>query len=130
MSGELVLDMPSDISPRSTFELGSHSDSLSLSHRSRIINLTVDIPSSHHPQHPESHIPKPRWWTLEFMVYYVVFLIAVPVMIWIPVRLSSRMWFVYLLNVDCCLPQAQLHIPIIIIIVVDYLLVGCLVEDW
>lgn len=32
----------------------------------------------------------PRWQTLEFRVYALVFLIMVPVMVWVPVQLSNR----------------------------------------
>ena len=54
---------------------------------SRIVKLTVDIPSSHQPQTRET---TPRWKTPEFFFYYVVFIVVIPVMVWIPVALSSR----------------------------------------
>jgi len=54
---------------------------------SRIVKLTVDIPSSHQQQATDT---TPRWKTLEFFFYYVAFVVIVPIMVWIPVALSSR----------------------------------------
>lgn len=35
--------------------------------------------------------PSPqRWYSLEFMVYYLCAMIAIPLMVWIPVSLSQR----------------------------------------
>jgi len=54
---------------------------------SRIVKLTVDVPSSHQPQAADT---TPRWKTPEFLFYYLVFAVVVPVMVWIPIALSSR----------------------------------------
>ncbi|KAF9790369.1 MBOAT-domain-containing protein [Thelephora terrestris] len=50
-----------------------------------ILKLTVEIPSSHQPTADTT----PRWKTLEFFFYYVMFIAVMPVMVWIPVALSS-----------------------------------------
>lgn len=61
-----------------------------------ITDLTVDIPSSHtappHTKGERNGVERApsRWRTKEFMVYYVVFAVVVPWMVWVPVRLSSR----------------------------------------
>lgn len=62
----------------------------------KITDLTVNIPSS--LQNTLSSTPgkRPapsRWGTLEFKVYYLVFMAVIPIMIWIPVSLSSRRSF-------------------------------------
>ncbi|EIM90724.1 MBOAT-domain-containing protein [Stereum hirsutum FP-91666 SS1] len=64
-----------------------------------ITDLTVDIPSSHTaPPHAnakgerngaERGPGQSRWRTKEFMLYYVVFAVVVPWMVWVPIRLSS-----------------------------------------
>lgn len=84
MSDHIVLQMPSDDRPLSPLEIESLANG---KHPSRIVNLTVDIPSSHQPQ--TTGTSSPRWKTLEFFFYYVVFIVVVPVMAWIPVTLSS-----------------------------------------
>jgi hypothetical protein len=67
-----------------------------------VTDLTVNIPSSvRHPLSSASTAngkqPAPsRWGTLEFKVYYVVFLVVVPIMVWIPVSLSSRTSYCHL----------------------------------
>ncbi|KAI0667916.1 MBOAT-domain-containing protein [Trametes maxima] len=53
-----------------------------------LARLTVEIPSSYSEKVKEDAHPPPRWKTPEFMLYYVVFILAVPVMLWIPFRLS------------------------------------------
>ncbi|KAF8626599.1 hypothetical protein AX17_006517 [Amanita inopinata Kibby_2008] len=60
---------------------------------SKIIKLTVDIPSSVRRTSGGTSAPSPapappRWSTFEFKVYYLVFLLVIPVMVWIPVSLS------------------------------------------
>ncbi|OBZ72185.1 hypothetical protein A0H81_07408 [Grifola frondosa] len=57
--------------------------------QSGITNLTVDIPASYNPKGQAEVHSRPRWKTPEFIFYYTVFLVAIPIMIWIPVRLSS-----------------------------------------
>lgn len=72
-----------------------------------IVGLTVDVAaplSTSKPRHtrngsaatttsptpsPPSSPPAPRWSTPEFYLYYLVFLIALPLMIWVPIRLSQ-----------------------------------------
>ncbi|KAF5359446.1 hypothetical protein D9756_002933 [Leucocoprinus leucothites] len=58
-----------------------------------ITDLTVNIPSSvRHSLSSQTNGKQPapsRWGTLEFKLYYAVFLVVVPIMIWIPVSLSS-----------------------------------------
>jgi len=78
--------MPTDL--RSSFD--GQLDSPALSRPPKhpgITNLTVDVPDvttrprvSHQPQ---------RWKTVEFLGYGVIFCITLPIMIWIPVSLSS-----------------------------------------
>ena len=84
MSDHIVLQMPSDdrkLSPLGIEGLVNRKEP------SRIVKLTVDIPSSHQPRTADT---VPRWKTPEFFFYYVVFAVVVPVMVWIPVALSSR----------------------------------------
>lgn len=63
--------------------------------RSGPTKFTVNIPESYPSQVvtsssnqglPAKH---PRWSTLEFKIYGVVFAVVVPLMIWIPIRLSQ-----------------------------------------
>jgi hypothetical protein len=52
-----------------------------------ITDLTISIPNS--SARPEVETTPPRWNTLEFKVYGLVFLIVVPIMVYIPISLSS-----------------------------------------
>lgn len=82
-----MLNMPTDLHaiPKPTqFEL----DSPRAPRRRGITRLTVDVPSYDAPPNAKAR-PSPRWRTPEFMVYAVVFAAALPVMVWIPVALSS-----------------------------------------
>jgi protein-cysteine N-palmitoyltransferase HHAT len=84
MSDHVVLPMPSDERPLSPLEIEG------LANRKQpswILKLTVDIPFSHQPQAAET---SPRWRTPEFFFYYVIFIVVMPIMVWIPVTLSSR----------------------------------------
>ncbi|KAI0342742.1 MBOAT-domain-containing protein [Trametopsis cervina] len=80
--------MPSDLrqnNAASSFELNPSSHK-----RTGITRLTVEIPPSSNSKGRErASSQPPRWKTLEFMVYGLVFGIVVPVMCWIPVQLSS-----------------------------------------
>ena len=58
--------------------------------KAQVVQLTVDIPSSHRPLSITRSSPS-RWSTLEFRLYGLVFVLVVPFMFWIPVSLSSRM---------------------------------------
>ena len=84
MSDHVALQMPSD--DRRPSPLGIEG-LVNEKQPSRIVKLTVDIPSSHQPQTTGT---TPRWKTPEFFFYYVVFIVVVPIMVWIPVTLSSR----------------------------------------
>ncbi|KAG1737067.1 MBOAT, membrane-bound O-acyltransferase family-domain-containing protein [Suillus paluster] len=49
--------------------------------------LTVNIPTSTRIQNEQR--PPPRWKTPEFVFYYVVALFVIPLMVWVPIYLSS-----------------------------------------
>lgn len=51
-----------------------------------IVHLTVDVPDASRRSRVSHEAPK--WRTLEFLIYGVVFCVAIPVMVWIPVSLS------------------------------------------
>ena len=84
MSDHIVLQMPSNDHQLSPLEIEGPVDR---KEPSWIVKLTVDIPSSYQPRTADT---APRWRTPEFFFYYVVFAAVVPVMVWIPVALSSR----------------------------------------
>ncbi|KAL7424005.1 glycerol transporter [Cryptotrichosporon argae] len=52
-----------------------------------ITDLTVSIPTNSAPVPPST--TRPLWRTREFAFYYVVFALVVPLMVYVPVRLSS-----------------------------------------
>ncbi|KAI0636277.1 MBOAT-domain-containing protein [Trametes polyzona] len=79
--------MPTDLRPTAAFELDSPEQAPP--NPKGLARLTVTIPSSYNPQVKAAQHPLPRWRTPEFMVYYVVFAVVVPVMVWIPYQLSS-----------------------------------------
>ena len=88
MLGDAVVQMPSDLRPTAAFELDSPTQP---TYRPKgITRLTVDIPSSYNPERRAEKHPEPRWRTSEFIAYYVVFVVAIPLMVWIPNRLSTR----------------------------------------
>ncbi|KAI0926450.1 hypothetical protein AcV5_008909 [Taiwanofungus camphoratus] len=83
MLGDISLPMPTDLHPpRPSFDLDT-------SKQEGITRLTVNVPSSHRVQSREEPRSLPRWKSPEFILYYIVFCIVVPTMIWIPVTLSS-----------------------------------------
>jgi len=84
MSDHIILQMPSNDHQLSPLEIEGL---VNRKGPSRIVKLTVDIPSSHPPQTTDT---TPRWKSPEFFFYYVVFAAVLPVMVWIPVALSSR----------------------------------------
>lgn len=51
-----------------------------------VTDLTISTPGS--KARPEVDAAPSRWVTTEFKVYYAVFAIVVPLMVWIPIRLS------------------------------------------
>ncbi|KAM6504106.1 MBOAT, membrane-bound O-acyltransferase family domain containing protein [Amanita muscaria] len=55
--------------------------------RSKITKFTVDIPSSIRPLSVTRASPS-RWSTAEFRFYYLVFMFAIPLMVWLPIPLS------------------------------------------
>ncbi|EIW57931.1 MBOAT-domain-containing protein [Trametes versicolor FP-101664 SS1] len=79
--------MPTDLRSTAAFELDS--PELPPPEPKGLARLTVTIPSSYSPQVKVAPHPLPRWRTPEFMVYYVVFVLVVPMMAWIPYSLSS-----------------------------------------
>ena len=86
MLGDAILPMPTDLRPAHTFEV----EQPPLSKRKGITVLTVDIPSSNSSGTQQRFSTQPsRWRTPEFMFYGVVFATVIPVMCWIPIRLSS-----------------------------------------
>ena len=87
MLGDAVIQMPPDVPSTSVLELDSPPES---SNRPKgITRLTVNISTAYNEQVKAQPHPAPRWRTPEFMLYYVVFACALPVMFWIPYRLSS-----------------------------------------
>ncbi|KAH9948606.1 MBOAT-domain-containing protein [Amylocystis lapponica] len=89
MLGDAAIQMPSDLRPHtSSFELDTSTQDATRK-RKDITRLTVNIPSSYRPQVEAAPHPPSRWRTPEFIAYYVIFCAVVPVMVWIPVTLSS-----------------------------------------
>jgi protein-cysteine N-palmitoyltransferase HHAT len=86
MQGDVVIQMPTDLRTIAPFETETE---FRLRQRKGITALTVDIPSSNHRARSNDTRPPSRWKTPEFALYYAVFLTAVPIMVWVPVVLSS-----------------------------------------
>lgn len=88
MVGDVTLEMPTDLRPAhatESFKLESP-----LSRRRGITKLTVEVPLSSSSKRPEASQSRPaRWKTPEFIFYGVAFCAVVPVMVWIPIQLSS-----------------------------------------
>jgi hypothetical protein len=89
MQKDTVINMPTDMRNQeghlSTFDL-DYTPPIPRG----ITSLTVNIPaSSRIPNEPR---PPARWRTPEFIFYYVVALFAIPLMAWVPIHLSSRMY--------------------------------------
>lgn len=85
--GDVAIEMPTDLRPAAN---SFQADSPNHSQRKGITRLTVDIPSSHTgTPYATTRRPAPRWRTPEFIFYGFVFAAVVPVMVWIPVRLSQ-----------------------------------------
>ena len=103
--GAVSIEMPTDLRPNSGMAPLNLDPELNTSKRKGITRLTVNIPSSNRSPHTaveETRSPS-RWKSLEFTFYYVVFLIVMPVMIWVTVDLSSGTrniaWQIYELTV-------------------------------
>jgi hypothetical protein len=78
-----VIPMPTDLrSNIDVFELQEQK-----SGRKGLAKLTVNVPTS---SHRDSSDRPPRWSTPEFIFYYLVAVIVIPMMTWVPISLSSR----------------------------------------
>jgi protein-cysteine N-palmitoyltransferase HHAT len=56
----------------------------------RLVDLTVSVPYSSPPAAVANQkLPAPRWASLEFKFYYLVAVILLPIMAYIPISLSS-----------------------------------------
>ncbi|KAJ8588133.1 MBOAT-domain-containing protein [Rhizopogon salebrosus TDB-379] len=86
MQRDVVIDMPTDMRGQEGHISKFDVDYVTPMPRG-ITALTIDIPASGRITN-ESR-PPPRWKTLEFIVYYVVALFVLPLMAWVPIRLSS-----------------------------------------
>jgi protein-cysteine N-palmitoyltransferase HHAT len=92
MLGSVALQMPTDLrrssNPIHTFDV----DSPAPRQRKGITRLTVDIPSSRvEKSNSRASHPLARWRTPEFIFYEIMFVLVVPLLIWVPVSLSQRM---------------------------------------
>jgi hypothetical protein len=108
MQGEASIRMPTDLRTVTPFELEAE---FRPRKRKGITVLTVDIPSSKRGPPSDETRPHPRWKTPEFAFYYAVFLIAVPIMIWVPVDLSSsapNIFWKYFLGLSVGMPQRRI----------------------
>lgn len=55
-----------------------------------VTDFTITIPGSN-ARNPAGHEPGPsKWHTLEFRLYTLVFIMVVPMMIWVSMRVSLR----------------------------------------
>lgn len=52
-------------------------------------NATESARMRHAPENFAETCSPPRWNTLEFYVYYIVFIVAIPYMVYVPMRLSD-----------------------------------------
>ncbi|KAH7906814.1 MBOAT, membrane-bound O-acyltransferase family-domain-containing protein [Hygrophoropsis aurantiaca] len=85
MPDDIIIDMPTDL------RSGAHSFEVDFDPAPQakgLAALTIDIPSSNKFPRPERCSP-PRWKTPEFIFYYVVAAVILPIMVWVPIRLSS-----------------------------------------
>ena len=86
--GDFTLQMPPE--PRSQLEvITGENDPDNLQRRGGIIRLTVDAPAAH----AAGDLRPPRWWTYEFFLYYVVFVVAFSWMVYVPIEVSSSACF-------------------------------------
>lgn len=76
--------------------------------RMRLVDLTVQIPSTSRSQlSPEETRPPARWKTAEFRFYFALACVVIPIMIWIPISLSFCTW-AFILN---CSPSLSPFCP-------------------
>lgn len=95
VSSQMPTDLRQTTRPAHTFDV----DSPAPRQRKGITRFTVDIPSSQvDPSHSRAPRPPPRWRTPEFIFYAVMFALVVPLLVWVPISLSQRM-FLHLLSV-------------------------------
>lgn len=84
--GDFTIQMPE--APRSQLEvITGENDPEKSQRRGGIIRLTVDAPSAHAAGEPRP----PRWRSWEFFLYYFIFLVAFPWMVYVPIEVSSSM---------------------------------------
>lgn len=92
MPEAVVLDMPTDLRSTSTrvfpFELEEDIRNKKI-HRG-LTAVTVEIPDASKIQRIDTPRPPPLWRTPEFFFYYLVAAVVIPVMVWVPINLSSR----------------------------------------
>jgi hypothetical protein len=55
--------------------------------RKGILHLTVDVPAGSPGK--DTHVSLPRWFTPEFYLYYVMAVVIIPLMVWVPWKFSS-----------------------------------------
>ncbi|KAI0293499.1 MBOAT, membrane-bound O-acyltransferase family-domain-containing protein [Multifurca ochricompacta] len=77
---------PSPLSHLEVITGGNDPDKLQ--RRGGIVRLTVDVPSA--SAHPPGETSHSRWRSFEFLLYYAIFLVTVPWMVYVPVQLSSK----------------------------------------
>jgi hypothetical protein len=80
-AGDFTLQMPENLRSQLEVISGEYDNK---QRRGGIIRLTVDVPSAHSAGETRT----PRWRTLEFGLYYVVFIAVFPWMIYVPIQLS------------------------------------------
>lgn len=97
MTGYVAIEMPTDMHATRATEIEQDPSPRTAQ---GVTRLTVHIPSSTRTKSTGIRKPtQPRWKTPEFFLYGLVFCTVVPIMIWIPIRLSSGMSLFYkLLN--------------------------------
>ncbi len=62
-------------------------------HRKGVLRLTVNVPLPPSSQQAVQARPPARWRTPEFIFYGLAFIVAIPVMVWKPVDLSSGVFW-------------------------------------
>jgi protein-cysteine N-palmitoyltransferase HHAT len=83
MLGDVIIPMPTDLHSRiSPLEIDSPPRK-----RTGILKLTVDVPTSSQPLGESRSLP--RWSTPEFIFYFITAVVVIPIMVWIPISLSS-----------------------------------------
>lgn len=102
MNNELALPTPSAIPSYRPFELETTPPrSIGLVH------MTVNIPSTFQSKPPSGQKPSPsRWKSLEYRLYAAVACIVIPIMVWIPIALSSCACLAILRQFICSLPHS------------------------